>query len=483
MAVQLVFLVRMAFLGTIMGTPFYEKIKRRKKRRPKRLRKPELTTKEILTWIDEHYRRTGRWPSEYSGPIAGTLSENWNAVNAALNQGNRGLEGKSSLAKLLAEKRGVRNKISIPALSLKQILAWADKHHTVTGSWPTAGSGEVIGIPGENWRAIGMALRQGGRGLPSGYTLATLLEAERGVRNRADLLPLTIRTILSWADGYFSRTGKWPTADSGLIPEAPGETWNAVESALRSGRRGFPGDSSLAKVLEKHRKVRNIANLQRLTYQMILAWADQHFERTGEWPTALSGFIFGTNRDKWKSVNAALIDGRRGLPGESSLAKLLSEHRGFRSKSSLQPLKLGQILRWADAFHRRTGTWPNHKSGPIPEAPTPEETWARVCSAFQGGYRGLPLGYSLAQLLAERRGVRNKQGLPTLTEKQIRLWARKYYRKTGQWPTTTSGPIMEAPGETWKGVDSALREGCRGFAGGFSLARLLKKFRQRGAGR
>ena len=47
--------------------------------------------------------------------------------------------------------------------------------------------------------------------------------------------------ILAWADAHQARTGQWPMAESGPIPEAPDETWSKVNSALRNGTRGFLG--------------------------------------------------------------------------------------------------------------------------------------------------------------------------------------------------------------------------------------------------
>jgi hypothetical protein len=38
-----------------------------------------------------------------------------------------------------------------------------------------------------------------------------------------------------------------------------------------------------------------------------------------------------------------------------------------------------------------------------------------------------------------------------------------------------SGAIIDAPGETWSGVNAALERGNRGLPGGSSLARLIKK--------
>ena len=72
-------------------------------------------------------------------------------------------------------------------------------------------------------------------------------------------------------------------------------------------------------------------------------------------------------------------------------------------KQKRPSLKLSQILRWADNYHRRTGQWPVDSSGPIPEAPG--TTWRAVDQSLRRGFRGLPGKSSLARLLHERRGV------------------------------------------------------------------------------
>jgi hypothetical protein len=66
--------------------------------------------------------------------------------------------------------------------------------------------------------------------------------------------PLTEEQILAWADAYHRRTGRWPHNRSGPIPEAHGETWNAVNLALFRGRRGLPGGGSLSRLLDRHRR-------------------------------------------------------------------------------------------------------------------------------------------------------------------------------------------------------------------------------------
>jgi hypothetical protein len=66
-----------------------------------------------------------------------------------------------------------------------------------------------------------------------------------------------------------------------------------------------------------------------------------------------------------------------------------------------------------------------------------------------------------------------RQKKPELTLDQILQWADAHRKRTGKWPTTRSGPILDAPGNNWLAVDKALRQGLRGLRGGSSLGRLL----------
>jgi hypothetical protein len=173
------------------------------------------------------------------------------------------------------------------------------------------------------------------------------------------------------------------------------ETWNGINASLNRGIRGLPDGSSLAKLLAEHRGVRNIQNLPRLTVKQILAWADSHKAATGDWPRKTSGQVVGTY-DTWLVIDAALRNASRGLPGESSLAKLLAEHRGVRNLQDLPVLTIEQILAWADAHKAATGYWPRTTSGFVAGT---EEKWSRIHDALFKGLRGLPGGCSLAKLL------------------------------------------------------------------------------------
>jgi hypothetical protein len=105
------------------------------------------------------------------------------AVEMALSLGARGFPGGSSLIQLLVERRGIRNRKRPPPLTIPQILAWADAHHTRVGEWPAESSGPVAESPEDSWRTISRALRNGRRALPGGSSLAQLLAQERGVSN------------------------------------------------------------------------------------------------------------------------------------------------------------------------------------------------------------------------------------------------------------------------------------------------------------
>jgi hypothetical protein len=148
--------------------------------RGKKSDKQLLSVEAILGWADVFRARTGTWPKLSSGPVQGAPGETWKRIDRALRYGSRGLPAGSSLARLLAERRGVRNPIDPPPLTEEQILAWARAHVTRTGRRPTAACGQVAGVPGESWGGLNQALGRGLRGLPGGSSLARLLRQRKG---------------------------------------------------------------------------------------------------------------------------------------------------------------------------------------------------------------------------------------------------------------------------------------------------------------
>ena len=364
------------------------------------LRKP-LTEEQILAWADSHYERTGEWPKVKFGAVVDVPRETWSGINAALELGLRGLPGKGSLARLLADNRGVRNQANLSPLSLDQILVWANEHNGRTGHWPRIESGPVFEAPSETWKGIQMALVNGLRGLTGGSSLAQLLAERRGARNHYDLPEYSVEQILVWADLHYERTGQWPNEHSGVVTDAPNETWGRINSALLEDIRGLNGGSSLARLLAEHRRKRNHLDLLDLTEEQILVWADALHARTGKWPIVKSGAVAEAPGETWNGIEHALRIGNRGLPRGSSLAQLLSLHRGVRNRRNLPVLTEELILTWADAHHGRTGKWPTVASGEI--IGSAGETWSGVNTALERRRRGLSSGISLARLINERR--------------------------------------------------------------------------------
>ena len=430
--------------------------------------RPALTVEQILAWADKHKARTGEWPVKGSGRVCES-EMTWGQVDDALRAGRFGLPGRSSLPILLSEHRGVRNHRLLADLREKDILKWADDHKQRTGEWPRHTSG-AIPATAETWAAVNAALYLGQRGIRGGSSLSKLLAKHGRKRNPMDLANLTERQILIWADAHKKKNGAWPTAKSGPV-EGADETWAGISWAVLSGRRGLR-QQSIANLLARHGRKRNAMALPPFSYAQILAWADQHRAARKKWPKRNSGVIKGTD-ERWSYVDAALKQGNRGLPGGSSLMQLLTERRGVRPGRFLPTLSIEMILTWADSHHTQHGKWPQAGAGAIPGT---QETWRSVSSALANGYRGLSGRRSLPQLLAEHRGVPNKQALPKLSVPLVLRWCDRHKSITGQWPTAKSGVVADSP-EVWSRIDQALWKGLRGLPGGSSLAQLLKKHR------
>jgi hypothetical protein len=474
---------------------------------PEEGERPDLTVEQILAWADAHRAEKGDWP--VVGPltpaeeIAEAPGESWKAINHALAFGLRGLPGDSSLAELLAEhrgapppemdasalarkiwaweqeqfpvrgprrtrqKRGKGDRNKAPALTVDEILAWADAHHAATGRWPSCGSGPVRDAPFPvTWHAIDTALRLGGRTLPGGTTLARLLDERR----RGPRLVPTVDLILAWADAYHAERGRWPCRTSGPVEPGAVLTWKAVYMALYQGSYGLTkGGMTLARLLVEHRGPGAHNRPDPLTPDQIRAWMGAHHTATGRWPHSQSGPVRdGPPGLTWKAVETALAYGNRGLPPGGTLLGLRPADYAVRP-----PLSVEQILAWADAHHAAEGEWPLRCSGPVPGAPG--ESWVTIRKLLKAGGRGLPGGQYLGELLAVHRGVRNLRFLPRLDVEQVLAWADAHHAAHGEWPTCNGGPVeaAPAPGMSWWEIDRALRGGRRGLPGGSSLYLLL----------
>ncbi len=163
-----------------------------------------------------------------------------------------------------------------------------------------------------------------------------------------------------------------------------------------------------------------------LTEERILAWAEAHYGAHGVWPEVSAGSRFDPEEEapgeSWTAIDQALARGLRGLPGDSSLAELLAEHRGVHSPPDVRRLALAEklwaleqeqfpvtglrrqrgkaarlprltfaeILAWADAHHAVTGAWPRNDSGPVRLTPLRRDLTRPSASHCTRASRGLP---------------------------------------------------------------------------------------------
>jgi hypothetical protein len=380
----------------------------RTKRRDRGPAAPRLTIDEVLAWADAYHEATGAWPTRVSGKVTAGSDDTWQRIDWALRRGHRGLGVKTSLPRLLNERRGVPNPRYKSALTVEQILAWADAFHEAHGRWPSKWDEPGAPGPDERWERIDHALREGLRGLLGGTTLAWLLLEHRKARAPHRPAELSIDRILEWADAHRAATGCWPTVDSGPVTGAPGETWAKVQGALFKGGRGLPEKTSLAGLLIEHRGARKKRHLSLFTQEQILEWADHHHRLTGRWPQKRSGSVLAAPGETWRGIDHAFRHGYRGLPGGSSLAQALAESRQVQSP----PLSLEQIFAWAVHHLTTTGRRPARNSGPV--AAAPGQRWVLIDNALRHGRRGLPGGSSLAQFLDAHIASTRKRARPTV---------------------------------------------------------------------
>lgn len=361
---------------------------------PNKANRPKLSVGQILQWADEHKRLTGNWPDQSSGTVR-SAAETWRGINVALNKGQRGLPGGSSIRLLLHEHRGVPHLRHQSRLTVSQILRWADEFYRTTGRWPkNLRTTDVIPGTDDSWATLDAALRSGRRGLRRS-SLAELLEKHRGVRNHYKAPPLTEKQILQWADQHKKRTGEWPIAESGPVVGVKHEKWASIQAALSQGTRGLAGGDSLSRLLERERGVRNRLNAPKLTVRRVLSWADAHKSRYGSYPT-IHDKRPPAPGESWIAINAALERGARGLPGGTSLPKVLAEHRGVKRGIHRPRLKLAMIVRWARDHYSVTGSWPTEGVGEIVGT---DERWDNIAQCVRLGLRGCPRGWTLKKVI------------------------------------------------------------------------------------
>lgn len=111
--------------------------------------------------------------------------------------------------------------------------------------WDQDRQGRCFKVEGENWNALNATLFRGGRGLEhlKGHTLPTFRELH-GITDDYDPADIHRWIVLF----HEKETGRYPTHadkivwdkdENGEWFQVEGESWNAIDSAFRHGRRGL----------------------------------------------------------------------------------------------------------------------------------------------------------------------------------------------------------------------------------------------------
>jgi desulfoferrodoxin (superoxide reductase-like protein) len=353
---------------------------------PPPAKKPLLTEAGIVRWMElykEHDdevkgKDLGKppvlsdkvvWDKDKSGQWVQVKGENWNALDLALRKGVRSLSGGTSLLQLKQE-HGF-SEATLP-LTPQKIVRWMQlyKEHDdeVKGKglgrypfstdktvWDKDKSGQWLQVKNENWTVLDLALRRNSRTLLGDSSLLQLKQ-EHGFSEVT--LPLTPQKIVRWIQLYKEHDdevkgqglGEYPSQNNKIVwdkdqfgqwIQIKNEKWNTINAALSGGFRSLPGGSSLAQLKQE----RGLNEDRALTLQKIVRWMQLYKEHDdevkgaglGKYPSQEDKIVWDKNEygkwmqvkgEKWRTINQALRNGLRSLPGGSSLSQLKKEH-GF----------------------------------------------------------------------------------------------------------------------------------------------------------
>jgi hypothetical protein len=281
--------------------------------------------------------------------------------------------------------------------------------------------------------------------------------------------------IFAWAQEHRERIGVYPHMASGAVVaddiSAAGVTWASIHVSLFNQLNDLPPSITLRAFIESNHRV-----FVPLSEKKIMAWAKTHKQKHDAWPSWRSGGIEhrDADGDTWANINSALCFGLRGLDGYQTLAQFIA-----RNEAPKNILLEETILKWADSHREKHGIYPVEKTaGIIPESDG--WTWKDVDKALLNGSHGLPkrkprdtLYWFLERHRKAHQVVASKSNL---TVKKIIEYAMDFHRMHSAMPNAESGHIAGTHSDQWHEIDSALRDGGRGFAGGSSLSEFIEEY-------
>lgn len=376
---------------------------------------------------------------------------------------------------------------------VRAVLKYAEKHG---GRIPTGTSGDASEEFGfcETWAKVDKAGRNGGRGLPKGFTLRVAATEANLIQHKP---LLTKERVLSAVAAYFADHGKHPNLNSGDAANYFGfpTTWAAVTNAGLSGARGLPKGFSL---LQAAYELGIATEKPKLSPEMVRNAVQKYFEEHGVRPTQRSGEAskwFGFE-ETWLCVEQAGRQGCRGLPKGLTLAQVAQELGLISEEPGLSPsIVLDAVRRFAE---EHGGETPFHTSGDASSYFGYPETWRRVNDAGRLGARGLPKKFTLREAARTLNLCHNAPVIVSSTDAAKKESCNDHVsvNSAGEWsladivtavkkyalehdgcaPTSRSGDATSYLGRsaTWLTLDQELRSGDRGLPGGLSLAKIAR---------
>ena len=142
-----------------------------------------------------------------------------------------------------------------------------------------------------------------------------------------------------------------------------------------------------------------------LNYDIICGWIERFHVDMGYYPKGVSGSIpYSEDGITWHALDLALTLGWRGLPGNSSLSKLLGERFGIVNKTNTKQYTEKKIKQWIKRYIKDHGVFPIYESGLVeyaePDGFIPIH-WAAINTILRTGGRGLLGNKSLKKLMAQ----------------------------------------------------------------------------------
>lgn len=226
---------------------------------------PTLTEAEIKELIKRFIELHGRKPQATDGQVESIEDITWENIDRRLRDGQCGLPGGSSLSMFIEQHFGIRDQVNVPEIPLTLIHNWVQSHLDKYKSKPIAKSGKVDFARGAyqniSWHSVNQALKAGKCGLPVGTTLSSFIQFEFGIKNPKRAEPIPEEKVVLWIQKFIEKNNRKPKVNDGVIEFAEdqfsGLKWRLLNNYLSKGGRGFPGGSSLAKLIEKKIRYQN----------------------------------------------------------------------------------------------------------------------------------------------------------------------------------------------------------------------------------